>query len=82
MQHIHGIIRCMFDCWTDPVVHLLLLGKELHHLNMSLNRAIVFDKAVMDHLNNFSLLQMKFFLLKMLQNGVNCDVTGFASCFS
>ena len=36
---------------------------------MSLNRAIVFDKAVMDHLNTFSLLQMKFFLLKMLQNG-------------
>ena len=25
MQHIHGGIPCMFDCWPDPVVHLLLL---------------------------------------------------------
>ena len=25
MQHMHGIIAYMLDCWADPVVHLLLL---------------------------------------------------------
>ena len=25
-------IPYMFDCWADPVVHLLLLSKELHGL--------------------------------------------------
>ena len=25
MQHMHGIIPKLFDCWTDPVVHLPLL---------------------------------------------------------
>ena len=25
MQPMHGIIPFMFDCWTDPVGHLLLL---------------------------------------------------------
>ena len=24
MQHIRGIILCMFDCWADPFVHLAL----------------------------------------------------------
>ena len=24
MQHVDGIIPNMFDCWADPVVHLLL----------------------------------------------------------
>ena len=24
MQHMHGIIPKLFDCWTDPDVHLLL----------------------------------------------------------
>ena len=26
---MHGIIPYMFDYWADPVVHLLLLTKEL-----------------------------------------------------
>ena len=25
MQHMHGNILYMFDCWADPVVHLILL---------------------------------------------------------
>ena len=32
MQHMHGIIAYMLDCWADPVVHLLLLPNELHAL--------------------------------------------------
>ena len=32
MQHMHGIIPKLFDCWADPVAHLLLLTKELHAL--------------------------------------------------
>ena len=24
MQQMHGIIPCMFDCWADQVVHLLI----------------------------------------------------------
>ena len=27
---MHGIILHKFDFWADPVVHLLLLSKELH----------------------------------------------------
>ena len=29
MQPMHGIILYMFDCWADPVVHLLLLKSSL-----------------------------------------------------
>ena len=25
MQHMHDNIPTMFDCWADPVVHLLIL---------------------------------------------------------
>ena len=31
---MHGIIPYMFDYWADPVVHLLLLTKELHGQGM------------------------------------------------
>ena len=24
MQHMHGIIQKLFDCWANPVAHLLL----------------------------------------------------------
>ena len=24
LNHMHGIIPLLFDCWADPVVHLLL----------------------------------------------------------
>ena len=32
MHHVHGNIPCMFDYWTEPVVHLYLLksSKENH----------------------------------------------------
>ena len=30
MQHMHGIIPYMFDCWADLVVHLLLLKSSMH----------------------------------------------------
>ena len=30
MQHMHSNIPNMFECWADPVVHLLLLPKEVH----------------------------------------------------
>ena len=30
MQRMCGIIQHMFDCWADPVVHLLIPTKELH----------------------------------------------------
>ena len=29
MQHMHGNILYMFDCWTNLVVHLLLLKSSL-----------------------------------------------------
>ena len=29
MQHMHGIIPYMFDCWADLVVHLLLLNSSM-----------------------------------------------------
>ena len=29
MQHMHVIISYMFDCWTDTVVHLLLLKSSM-----------------------------------------------------
>ena len=29
LQHTLGIIQYMFDCWTDPVVHLLLLKSPI-----------------------------------------------------
>ena len=29
MQHIHGIFPFMFDCWADPVVHLLLVKSSM-----------------------------------------------------
>ena len=29
MQPMHGIILQMFDCWADPVVHLLLLKSSM-----------------------------------------------------
>ena len=28
---MHGIILCMFDCWADPVVHLLLLKSSVDY---------------------------------------------------
>ena len=31
MQPIHGIIPYMFDCWADPVFHLLLLKSSMPH---------------------------------------------------
>ena len=27
MQQMHGLIPQLFDCWADPVAHLLLLKK-------------------------------------------------------
>ena len=35
MQHMHSNIPYMFDCWADPVVHLLPPTKELHGLVQS-----------------------------------------------
>ena len=32
MQHKHGIISQLFDCWADPVAHLLLLKSSMTHL--------------------------------------------------
>ena len=29
MQPMHDIIPCMFDCFADPVVHLLLLKSSI-----------------------------------------------------
>ena len=30
MQHMHGgIIQYTFDCWADPVVHLLFLKSSM-----------------------------------------------------
>ena len=29
MLHMYGIIPYMFDCWADPVVHLLLLKSSM-----------------------------------------------------
>ena len=29
MQHMHGMILYLFDCWADPVVHLLLLKSSM-----------------------------------------------------
>ena len=29
MQHMHGIIPLLFDCWADPVAHLLLLKSSV-----------------------------------------------------
>ena len=29
MQHMHGIIPKFFDCWADPVAHLLLLKSSM-----------------------------------------------------
>ena len=32
MKHMHGITPCLFDCCTDPVVHLLLLKSSMDKL--------------------------------------------------
>ena len=33
MKHMHGNIPwCMFDCWADPVVHMLLLKSSMLQL--------------------------------------------------
>ena len=32
MQHMHGIIPLLFDCWADPVAHPLLLNGLLFGL--------------------------------------------------
>ena len=37
MQHMHGIISYMFDCWADLVVHLLLIAKEVHEYGICCN---------------------------------------------
>ena len=29
MQQMHGIIPQLFDCWADPVAHLLLLKSSM-----------------------------------------------------
>ena len=29
MQHMHDIIPKLFDCWADPVAHLLLLKSSM-----------------------------------------------------
>ena len=29
MQHMHGKIPLLFDCWADPVAHLLLLKSSM-----------------------------------------------------
>ena len=29
MQHMHGNIPLMFDCWADPIFHMLLLKNSL-----------------------------------------------------
>ena len=29
MQQMHGIIPQLFDCWADPVAHLLLLQSSM-----------------------------------------------------
>ena len=29
MQHMHGIIPLLLDCWADPVAHLLLLKSSM-----------------------------------------------------
>ena len=29
VQYMHGNISFMFDCWADPVVHLLLLKSSM-----------------------------------------------------
>ena len=36
MQHKHGIFPYMFDCWTDPVVHLLLLKSSMNEPNKAI----------------------------------------------
>ena len=32
MQHLHGIISKLFDCWANPVVHLILLKSSMNQL--------------------------------------------------
>ena len=32
MQHMNGNIPYRFDCWADPVVHLLLLKSSMCNL--------------------------------------------------
>ena len=33
MQHMHGIIPKLFDCWANPVAHLLLLKSSMAAVN-------------------------------------------------
>ena len=40
MQHMHGIIPHMFDCWTEPVVHLLLQKSSMLHYTLSLKYSV------------------------------------------
>ena len=40
MQHMHLIIKKMFDCWADPVVNLLLLKSFMSRL---LKSCFIFD---------------------------------------
>ena len=32
MQHVQSIIRHMFDCWANPLVHLLILNSSMELL--------------------------------------------------
>ena len=33
VQHMHGNIQHIFDCWADPVVHLLALKSSMAGMN-------------------------------------------------
>ena len=52
-QYMHGNILCMFDCWAEPVVHLLLLKSFMAKLfcwkGMQQSRLLVSNSTKKHH---------------------------------
>ena len=46
MQKMHGIIPQLFDCWADPVAHLLLLKSSMATLDMTIAYVKMFGKLL------------------------------------
>ena len=43
VQYMHGNISFMFDCWADPVVHLLLLKSFMSKPKINTQMAFEID---------------------------------------
>ena len=77
MQHMHGIIPKLFDCWANPVVHLLLQWNSMDRVILKVLAwsPIVREESLACQINNKqSCFIMKFQRLSYKNNHSFCSM--------